>query len=405
MVQKSILVSKLQPYLNQKKVLKYNQTTKDIISELLKSHRLNENEYNKIYKFFEASTIEKTLKNLFDFCKQNIDYRIESGDSQSLKSPAAILIQGYGDCKQYSQFVGGVLDAINRNSKPINWVYRFSSYNVNKDIQHVFIVVKVKSGEIWCDPVLNYLNERKEYNFKKDKNMSLYQISGFENEEIGKFKIKIPKIKIAKGIKRAVADVKKVVLKVGLAPSRNAFLALVSFNSFNLGKNIAKGILKDRSKVERFWKNLGGDFGALLRAVNNRQSEFRVSGVNYIGDPATGTAAAAAAPILAAIAKLLKDMGIDTKDLAKSVTNIAQKEAVKLIENKGQAIIQDGFKSVIKKGKTGENEVIITPASESNFLPQSTNTMPSNTTTEPSKNNMILIGAAVVGVYLLTKKK
>lgn len=403
MVQKSVLVSKLQPYLNQKKVLKYNQTTKDIISELLKAHRLNENEYNKIYKFFEAPTIEKTLKNLFDFCKQNINYRIESGDSQSLKSPAAILIQGHGDCKQYSQFIGGVLDAINRNSKPVNWVYRFSSYNTNKDIQHVFIVVKTKNGEIWCDPVLNYLNERKQYNFKKDKKMSLYQISGFENEEIGKLKIKIPKIKIAKEIKKAVKDVKKVVLKVGLSPSRNAFLALVSFNSFNLAKNIARAILKDRSKVERFWRDLGGDFKALLRSVNNRQSEFRVSGA--IGDPASGTAAAAAAPILAAVAKLLKDMGVDTKDLAKSVTNIAQKQAVKLIENKGQAIVENGFKSVIKKGKTGQNEVIITPAPESNFLPQSTNTMPANTTAAPSKNNMLLIGAAVVGVYLLTKKK
>ena len=70
-------------------------------------------------------------------------------------------------------------------------------------------MLKINNKEIWIDPVLNELNEKKEYNFKIDKNMSLYQVSGFENDEIGKIRLKLPKIKIAKGIKRAVTDVKK----------------------------------------------------------------------------------------------------------------------------------------------------------------------------------------------------
>lgn len=419
MVNKSILVNKLSPYLGQKKVIVYNQNTSDIIKELIKSHKINEKEYNKIYRSFLDSNVLNIAKNLFNFCKKNIKYKIESGNSQSLRTPAAILINGSGDCKQYSQFIGGILDAINRNGKKINWCYRFAAYNYNKDIQHVFIVIKINNIEYWIDPVLDYFNEKKLYNYKIDKKMSLYQISGFENnDQIGKLRLKLPKIKIAKGIKKAVQDVKKVqikkgidraitdvrkvALKVGLAPSRNAFLGLVSLNAFNLGKSLAKGIIKDRRKVEKFWQDIGGDFNALLKAVNNRQSEFRVSGFDSIGEPLTGTLAAAAAPIIAAVTKLLKDLEIDPKDLVNSATKIAQKQAVKLIENKGQDLIENGFKSVLNKNNQGVTEVQITEATPSEIM-QSSLTPPS-ATTDKKNNTLLYVGAAAAALYFITKK-
>ena len=75
-------------------------------------------------------------------------------------------------------------------------------------------------------------------------------------------------------------------------------------------------------------------------------------------------------------------MGIDTKDVAASVTKLAQDQAVKLIENKGQAIIENGFKSVFKKSDTGSNEVLITPATE-NEIQQSNSS--SSSSSEPAK--------------------
>jgi hypothetical protein len=404
MVSKSVLVGNLSPYLGKKKIILYNQNTNDIIDQLIKSHKLNAKEYDKIYKYFDDTNVLKIAKNLFNFCKKNIKYNIESGNRQSLRTPAAILINGSGDCKQYSQFIGGVLDAINRNSKRINWFYRFAAYNEKKEIQHVFIVIKINNVEYWIDPVLNYFNEKKQFNNKIDKKMSLYQISGMDNDEIGKLRLKFPKIKIAKGIDRAFKDVKKVVLKVGLAPSRNAFLALVSFNSLGLAKKIARGILKDRRKVELFWKNLGGDFNALLRAVNNRQSQYKVSGYyDSIGDPATGTAAAAAAPIIAAVLKVLKEMGVDTEDIAGSVSKLAQKEAVKLIENNGKQIIEGGLKSVLKKSSEGNPQVEVTNATPEDIQQSQNNNV---STGEPTKkNNTILyVGAAAAALYFISKK-
>jgi hypothetical protein len=411
MVNKSVLVGKLSPYLGQKKLIVYNQNTSDIINELVKNHKVNANEYVKIYKSFLDYNVLNIAKNLFNFCKKNIKYRIETGNGQSLRSPAAILINGYGDCKQYSQFIGGVLDAINRNGKKIDWCYRFAAYNLNKDIQHVFIVLKINNIEYWIDPVLDYFNEKKMYNYKIDKKMSLYQISGFNNDEIGRLKLKLPKIKIAKALKQvSIKNVKNLVLKVGLSPARNAFLALVSVNSFNLAKKIAKGILKDRRKIELFWKDLGGDFKALLRAVNNRQSQFRVNGMNVIGlDPATGTAAAAASPIIAKILSILKDMGIDTKDIAGSVSKLAEKEAIRFVENKGKAIVENGFKSVLKKNNQGVEQVEITQATPEEMA-QSTNInnsiMPASSTPgEKKKDNTILYAAAgAAALYFITKK-
>lgn len=403
MVRKSILVNHLQPYTGTKKPIIYNQSTNDIIDELLKAHKVYANQYDKIYKYFDTGNLNSTIKNLFDFCKKNIEYKIESGDSQSLKSPAAILIQGYGDCKQYSQFIAGVLDAINRNSKKINWCYRFASYNNKKQLQHVFVVVKQKNNEVWIDPVLDYLDEKKQYNFKLDK-MALYQISGFENEENQQIGLSFKKI--GRTIKKirikdiSIKNIKNLALKVTLAPSRNAFLGLVSVNAFGLAANLAKAIQKDRSKVQRFWKDVGGDFSALIRAVNNRQSN-KVSG--YIGDPATGTAAAAASPILVAVAKLLKDLGIDPKDLKKSVLSNVENQIAKTINTKGKDLVENGFKSIVKKKPDGSNELVMEPAGI-----QPTNEFAEKPKADltPTKNNTILyVAGGAAALYLLTKKR
>lgn len=401
-IKKSVLVGKLSPYKGEKKVIVLNQSTQDIIKELIKSHKKNEKEYDKIYKYFDTSNVLGICENVFDFCKKNIKYNIESGNKQTLRTPAAILINGSGDCKQYSQFIGGILDAINRNSKKIDWCYRFAAYNSNKDIQHVFIVVKINGIEYWIDPVLNEFNERKQYNHKIDKKMSLYQISGFENEEIGKLKIKFPKIPIAQALKQvSIKNIKNLGLKVALAPSRNAFLALVSFNSFGLAAKIAKAIQKDRAKIDRFWRDLGGDFSALLRAVNNRQS-IKVSGYNYIGDPATGTAAAAASPIIAAILKVLKDMGIDSKDIAGSVKTIVENKAVDIINNEGKAIIDNGLKSIVRKNpNTGGTDVVITEATPTEIKESETS---SNAAPANKNNTYLYLGAAAAALYFISKK-
>ena len=175
------LLQKLPVYNGSIGILKYDQTTDDIISNLLTVHNEYKKDYDKIYPYFLGSNLDETCYNIYNFLKNNVLYKIEPNEKQTLKSPSAIIAQGYGDCKQYAQFIGGILDAISRNKKNINWCYRFTSYNEDKQLQHVFVVAKDKNGrEIWIDPVLDTFDKKKKYTYKEDKKpMALYKISGF----------------------------------------------------------------------------------------------------------------------------------------------------------------------------------------------------------------------------------
>lgn len=392
---KNLIVSKLSKYKGEKKVILYDQRANDIINELCKNHNINKSEYDKISRYFYHDDLVLTAKHLFDFCKKNINYVIERGTDQTLRSPGAILINGKGDCKQYSQFIGGILDSIDRLYKPVNWVYRFSAYNGNVEVQHVFVVMKYNNIEYWIDPVLNYFNEKKEYNFKKDKRMSLYQVSGIENDDdqIG-FSLRLNDI--------SLNNIKNFVVKVATFPARQAFLAIVSINAFNLGKAIAKGILKDRNKIKKFWENTGGDFNALLRAVNNKQSEFKVSG-NIGIEPVTTTAAVVASPIIIAITQVLKEIGIDPKNLGESVKNIVINKTAEVIKNEGKIFVENGIKHVVQLVDK-KPVLIITKATEQEVKVNKEDN--GNTIVEPIKkdNTLLYAGGAALALYLITKK-
>jgi len=159
------------------------QDVPDIIAEVLEAHKFFERDYDKIYSFFDRGSVREICKRLFNFCKSNIVYVVEGDQQQTTKAPQATLSQGYGDCKHYAGFIGGILSAIVRNTgRKINWKYRFASYSMlTRDPGHVFVCVYDRTGEIWIDPVLNYFDERLQPCFitdKKIKDMPLYRVSG-----------------------------------------------------------------------------------------------------------------------------------------------------------------------------------------------------------------------------------
>lgn len=160
-VSSEILLDILPPFNNNSVVIEKNQGVHDIIKEVLNAHRYFGHDYDYIFQFFDIGSISTICKNLFNFCKDNISYKIESEDRQTTKSPAAIISTGNGDCKHYAGFIAGVLSAITRNTgRKINWCYRFASYSIfDEEPAHVFVVVKSDS-EIWIDPVLCCFNTR-----------------------------------------------------------------------------------------------------------------------------------------------------------------------------------------------------------------------------------------------------
>lgn len=189
MVSKEFLLNVLPPMENKKIIIKNNQVTSDIVNEILYSQKLFEKDYNKIYEYFIEDSFEKTCFLLWNFCRKNLHYKIETEDDQTIKSPAAILCSGGDgvDCKSLSGFIAGVLSAIQRNeNKTWNIRYCFASYEIfNSEPEHVFVKASNGKEDFWIDAVLTKFDARYPAPFyffdKKIKNKMLTRISGIDD--------------------------------------------------------------------------------------------------------------------------------------------------------------------------------------------------------------------------------
>ena len=181
MITPNIILAKLSPFNNYKKIVVDDQTTSDIIYGLLQNHDRYKSEYDKISELFLGSNVKETARNIYDFLKKNVKYYIEPTKNQTLRSPSAIVAMPIGaDCKSYASFILGVYDSLNRKgiyNVPLS--YRFASYKENsKNPQHVFAVLYPNTDrEIWVDPVLDKFDLKKQPTYYKDKKLSMALIA------------------------------------------------------------------------------------------------------------------------------------------------------------------------------------------------------------------------------------
>lgn len=185
----SDLIKKLPESVLRKQSISKRQDVPRIMQEVLDAHQAFAEHYDRIGMDFYTGTIRGTAQKLFNFCKRNMLYVIESEKSQTTRSPQAILktAQTWGvDCKHYAGFIGGCLDAIKRAGVPVNWCYRFVSYSDDPIPEHVFIVVKDGDKNIFVDPVVSSLDLRSPvYYHKIDKFPGmLNRISGFNSSVV-----------------------------------------------------------------------------------------------------------------------------------------------------------------------------------------------------------------------------
>jgi hypothetical protein len=148
-------------------IIRRNQSTVDIVREVLQAHEIFAPDYDSIVeelKFYKTIPLEEQL---FDFCKKNLHYNVEGESEQTTRSPAGIVELGRDesigvDCKHFAGYIAGVLDAWNRKvgRREYDWCYRFASYDRNPAPGHVFVVTKYDDGELWIDPVLDELDKR-----------------------------------------------------------------------------------------------------------------------------------------------------------------------------------------------------------------------------------------------------
>lgn len=164
-----------------------SQTTNDIIKHICLKHIKCIKEYDEISKKFASGSDNWELsKRLFDYCKRNIAYRIETEERQTISRPSTILANKQGDCKHYALFIAGVIDSLKRQGRKIDWCFRFANYDFFRTSpEHVFIVVFDHDDEIWIDPVMRIFDYKKPYIFKIDKFVDTMPfVAGYETRRI-----------------------------------------------------------------------------------------------------------------------------------------------------------------------------------------------------------------------------
>lgn len=65
---------------------------------------------------------------------------------------------------------------------------------------------------------------------------------------------------------------------VALAPARAAYRSLLEFNVHGMANSLDEAITKDSNKVKNTWESVGGDFDALKRSVNDGKSKSAIFG-------------------------------------------------------------------------------------------------------------------------------
>jgi hypothetical protein len=157
------LLECLPSYCDEWVTVKDSQSVYDIIEEIIKAHKEFAPYYDQIALYFDADNTADVCKNIYNFLKLNIKYKEEKEDEQTTALPAGLLTRGYGDCKHYSSFAGGILDALNRiNGTSRDWDYTFASYDpFNSSPHHVFVSVwdEERNQSIWIDPTPGAKNQ------------------------------------------------------------------------------------------------------------------------------------------------------------------------------------------------------------------------------------------------------
>lgn len=357
------------------------QNTNDIVSAMQKQHVANRNEAAKIAKLFCGANERETAKNIFDFLKTEIVYRVEPASKQTTKTISRFIHDGYGDCKHFALFANNILEQC--GYRPI---YRFAGYRNNVDLQHVYTYLPNTNTAL--DAVLPSFDTEKTPTIKKDYSMALYQLSGVDDEvgaiSFSKIKSNLQKAtakasqtvqKTVKQIPGAAAKVAQTTKTISLAAPRTAFLGLVAMNVRGLASSlnalIAKKGVKDGLS---FWETFGGDVDLLKKAIVNGSAKKRIFGVVeenaafnevyggysgdgvYIGEVVTAaTAIATATPIIVKVTDLLKKAGINPDDV-KKIADTAKEGTKKFKEITGKNVTDVIFKK--DAGKTSSKASI-----------------------------------------------
>lgn len=322
-------------------------------------------------KLLKGESVYETCNNIWDFVYNHIQYHHDKEGTEQVRSPARSWmdrIRGV-DCDCYTVFVSSILT--NLHIPHTYRITKYHNKDYYQHIYP--IVPLTDGSYITIDAVVNKFNHEEPFTYKKDTPMNLTYLNGIDAEEENQLMAIMPindltklpdfqdfdglgKIKIG-GILKTIAHAANkanpaaVLLRLGVLASmklnlfqipknlRYAYLTDAQVKEQNLDEHKIEKLRKIKTKLEAIFFGAGGEAKNLKKAMltGRGNKDHSVSGtddfdintplrellsgvyddeftesereVHGLGDPATGTAIAAATTVLAAIAAVIKSVG------------------------------------------------------------------------------------------------
>ncbi|MCT4583242.1 MAG: hypothetical protein N4A35_17685 [Flavobacteriales bacterium] len=136
-----------------------------------------------IAQMLEASTEYDTCQNIWNFCFTHLQYTKDEMGKEQVRRPSRTWkdrIAGI-DCDCMSVFIGSILTNLK-----IPFSFRLTKYR-SHDFEHVYPIAHTNNGIIILDTVVHKFNREVPYSAKKDINMELQYLNGFEEDDFDEF--------------------------------------------------------------------------------------------------------------------------------------------------------------------------------------------------------------------------
>lgn len=117
---------------------------------MIKIVRNSLDETRQIARHLKGSSLQETLKNIYDFLYDHVKYAKDRSGAEHLRSPLETWRDRKGDCDDYSIFISSALSNLG-----LPHYMRMAKYGGKSNYQHIYIVVPKQSGA--------NMSERKDY--------------------------------------------------------------------------------------------------------------------------------------------------------------------------------------------------------------------------------------------------
>lgn len=116
----------------------------------------------------DIATQATSLQDIFDYVLSKVEYKPDTSSTQTVRTLAASLRNGVGNCVDYVTALSAILKAQGKPHK-----YRLAGYG-NNGFEHIYIIA---DGKI-LDPVMGAFNRERAYKLKKDIMPNLKVLNG-----------------------------------------------------------------------------------------------------------------------------------------------------------------------------------------------------------------------------------